>query len=89
MSYMDVFHPRVEARKSIQISYVPVLLNPYEHYKTSKMSGYSGEDRIWRQSEEYKFREQIKGSFIMRIKVESVNPGLWFYWNENSNAKID
>ena len=41
MSYMDVFSPKIQARKSIQISYVPVLLNPYEPYKTEKMA-YSG-----------------------------------------------
>ena len=42
MSYMDVFEPKIQAQKIIQISYVPVLLNPYEHYETEGMMAYSG-----------------------------------------------
>lgn len=30
MSYIDVFEPKIEAKKCIKISFVPVLADPYQ-----------------------------------------------------------
>jgi hypothetical protein len=30
MSYIDVFEPKIEAKRCIKISFVPVIVDPYQ-----------------------------------------------------------
>jgi hypothetical protein len=91
-SYLDVFEPKMEVKKCVKISYVPVFQSPYDadtQERQYSYSTYASEEGLIKQHQSFRVRECLRGTYVMRVRISPVDPTTVFYWNENTNAIIE
>lgn len=80
MSYVSVFEPKLEVRKALKLSFVPIIENPYYNSSVNTLSNYSGIEHIRKGDEQYRVRPYIDGMFVMRLRVNPIDPTTVYYY---------